>query len=273
MKKVVRMLGLCALVALAFTACKKDDTKSVTFSASMPKTVSDARTHAQGMDLVWDDGDAIKVFNGAGVNYDFTLTDKVDKDATFFVDDVDKVSFLSELQTADYTAFYPGAVVDGSNVRLTIPATQTYVQQHNFENGLYPMVGFNNADNFEFQSNAGFLNVSFYAPSGETRQVDKLVLIANEDIAGDLVYAQDGLSYVFEGTSNVITLLCESKQTIPSDGLQRDFTFVLPEGTLADGFTVELYDGETFMGSFTTQNPVNVIDAQTFTNMYAIQLP
>ena len=26
MKKVVRMLGLCALVALAFTACKKNET-------------------------------------------------------------------------------------------------------------------------------------------------------------------------------------------------------------------------------------------------------
>ena len=271
MKKVVRMLGLCALVALAFTACKKNDTKSVTFSASMPQTISDARTHAQGMDLVWDDGDEIKVFNGAGVDYDFVLTDKTDKDATFFVDDVEKVSFLSELQTADYTAFYPSAVVDGANVRMTIPATQTYVPQHNFVSGIYPMVGFNNADNFEFLSNAGFLNVSFYAPQGTTREIDKVVLIANEAIAGDLVYAQNGLSYVFEGTSNVITMLCDTKQTCYPD-LSRDFTFVLPEGTLANGFTVEVYDGETLLGSYTTQNADNVIVAQTFTNMYAMQL-
>ena len=263
------MLGLCALVALAFTACKKDDTKSVTFGASMPKTVSDARTHAQGMDLVWDDGDAIKVFNGAGVNYDFVLTDKVDKDATFFVDDVEKVSFLSELQTADYTAFYPYAVVDGTNVRLAIPATQAYVPENKFVSNLYPMVGFNNGNNFEFDSNAGFLNLEFSAPAGETREVDKIVLIANEDIAGDMVYAQDGLSYVFEGASNVITMTFDSKQVVPSGGLHRDFTFVLPEGTLANGFTVEVYDGATILGTFTTQDPNNVIVAKTFTNMYS----
>ena len=47
MKKVVRMLGLCALVALAFTACKKNDTQKVTFTANVAQPVNDARTHAE----------------------------------------------------------------------------------------------------------------------------------------------------------------------------------------------------------------------------------
>ena len=267
MKKVVRMLGLCALVALAFTACKKNDTQKVSFTATMPQTTTDARTHVQGMDLVWDEGNAIAVVNGEGVVKDFTLVSATDKVATFTAEGAD-AEFVQALETADYTAFYPNAVEDGNSMRLAIPAVQNYTMSGVFVNDLYPMVGFNDGSNFVFQSNCGFLNVSFKAPENESRQIDRVILIANEDIAGDMVYAKDGLSYVFEGVSNVITMTCEGKQTCYGD-LPRDFTFVLPEGVLADGFTVEVYDGETLLGTFTTQNPQNVIVAQQFRNMYA----
>lgn len=269
MKKVVRMLGLCALVALAFTACKKNDTQKVSFTATMPQTTTDARTHVQGMDLVWDEGNTIAVVKEGTVK-DFTLVSATAKVATFTAEGAD-VEFVQDLETADYTAFYPNAVEDGNNVRLAIPAVQEYTTTGVFVNDLYPMVGFNDGSNFVFQSNCGFLNVSFRAPENESRQIDKVVLIANEDIAGDMVYAKDGLSYVFEGASNVITMTCDSKMTCYGD-LARDFTFVLPEGVLAQGFTVEVYDGETLLGTFTTQNPQNVIVAQLFRTMYPVVL-
>ena len=270
MKKVVRMLGLCALVALAFTACKKNDTQKVSFTATMPQTTTDARTHVEGMDLVWDDGNTIAVVNGEGTVKDFTLVSATDKVATFTAEGAD-VEFVQALETADYAAFYPNAVEDGNNVRLTIPAEQNYTTEGVFVNDLYPMVGFNEGSNFVFQSNCGFLNVSFKAPENETRQIDRVVLTANEQIAGDIVYAKNGLSYVFEGTNNVITMTCDTKQVCYGD-LARDFTFVLPEGVLANGFTVEVYDGETLLGTFTTQNPQNVIVAQMFRNMYSVRL-
>ena len=266
MKKVVRMLGLCALVALAFTACKKNDTQKVSFTATMPQTATDARTHVEGMDLVWDEGNTIAVVKEGTVK-DFTLVSATAKVATFTAEGAD-VEFVQDLETADYTAFYPNAVEDGNNVRLAIPTVQTYTTTGVFVNDLYPMVGFNDGSNFDFQSNCGFLNVSFKAPENESRQIDRVVLIANEDIAGDLVYAKDGLSYVFEGASNIITMTCATKQTCYGD-LARDFTFVLPEGVLTQGFTVEVYDGQTLLGTFTTENPQNVIVAQQFRNMYA----
>ena len=271
MKKAVRMLGLCALVALAFTACKKNDTQKVSFTATMPQTVNDVRTHANdlGTALFWDEGNTITVLNAAGEDMDFTLISATDKVATFTAEG-DAAVFMQEIETADYTAFYP-AVVDGEGVRMTIPAEQTYVPTHNFADDIYPMVGFNEGNNFVFQSNCGFLNVSFYAPQGQTREVDRVVLTANEDIAGDMVYAKNGLSYVFEGTGNVITLTSANKLSVVDDQ-SRDFTFVLPEGVLANGFTVEVYDGETLLGTYTTQNPQNVIVAQTFRNMYALEL-
>lgn len=266
MKKVVRMLGLCALVALAFTACKKNNTQKVSFTATMPQTTTVDRTHAQGFDLVWDDNNTITVVNEAGEDMDFTLVSATDKVATFTAEG-DAATFMQDIETADYTAFYP-AVVDDNGVRLTIPAEQTYVPAMNFANDIYPMVGFNLGANFYFQSNAGFLNVSFRAPEGTTRQIDKVVLIANEAIAGDMVYAKDGMSYTFEGTGNTITMTCDGKQTCYPD-LARDFTFVLPEGVLANGFTVQVFDGEDLIGNFSTQDPQNVIVAQQFRTMYS----
>jgi hypothetical protein len=268
MKKVVRMLGLCALVALAFTACKKNDTQKVSFTATMPQTVNDVRTHANdlGTALFWDEGNTITVLNAAGQDMDFTLVSFDEQVATFTAEG-NAATFMQDIETADYVAFYP-AVVDDEGVRMTIPAEQTYEEGVWFANDLYPMVGFNEGSNFVFQSNCGFLFVQFKDPLG--RQADRVVLTANEDIAGDLVYAKDGLSYVFEGEGNVITMTCDGKQPL-YPGLARDFTFVLPEGVLANGFTVEIYDGETCLGGATTQAP-NPIVAQQFLIMPTIIL-
>ena len=271
MKKVVRMLGLCALVALAFTACKKNDTQKVSFTATMPQTVNDVRTHANdlGTALFWDEGNTITVLNAAGQDMDFTLVSFDDQVATFTAEG-NAATFMQDIETADYVAFYP-AVVDDEGVRMTIPAEQTYEEGVWFANDLYPMVGFNEGSNFVFQSNCGFLNVSFKAPENETREIDRVVLTANENIAGDMVYAKNGLSYTFEGEGNVITMTCDTKQICYGD-LARDFTFVLPEGVLANGFNVKVYDGETLLGDFTTQNPQNVIVAQQFRNMWTVRL-
>ena len=266
MKKVVRMLGLCALVALAFTACKKNDTQKVSFTATMPQTTTDARTHVQDMDLVWDEGNTIAVVKEGTVK-DFTLVSATAKVATFTAEGAD-VEFVQALETADYTAFYPNAVEDGNSMRLAIPAEQNYTTFGIIVNDLYPMVGFNDGSNFVFQSNCGFLNLSFKAPENESRQIDRVVLIANEDIAGDIVYAKDGLSYVFEGVSNIITMTCETKQSCDGNHAV-DFTFVLPEGVLANGFIVEVYDGQNLLGEFATENPQNEIVAQQFRNMWA----
>ena len=267
MKKVVRMLGFCALGALAFTACKKNDTQKVSFTATMPQTVNDVRTHADdlGTALFWDEGNTITVLNAAGQDMDFTLVSFDEQVATFTAEG-NAAKFMENIETADYVAFYP-AVVEGEGVKMTIPAEQTYEPGQWFADDLYPMVGFNEGSNFVFQSNCGFLNVSFKDIEG--RQADRVVLTANENIAGDMVYAKNGMSYVFEGTSNTITITSEKQQLYPD--LARDYTFVLPEGVLANGFTVEVFDGETLLGSKTTQGSFPIV-AQEFTIMSVITL-
>ena len=267
MKKVFSILGLCAFTVLAFNACNKADTPEVIrFTATISQPLNETKTHASGMDLVWDEDDVIKVVNPDEVSYDFKLVSATEKVATFVADDPNTLAFIADIHTKDYVAFYPNSVEVEDGFRMTIPAEQTYVSGRNFANNTYPMVGFNEGSDFVFQSNAGFLCVSFMAPAGQTREIDRVVLIANEDICGDIVYAKDGLSYIFEALGNTITLTSSEKLAI-SDESGRVFTFILPEGCLANGFRVEAYDGESLIASKETMNPQNVIVAQEFRDM------
>ena len=268
MKTIFRILGLCALSAFAFTACEKADNNKVmrfTATISQPET----KTHASESSdyLVWDEGDKILVCNPAGESKEYVVSSIDEHVATFTVSDPEKVDFVSQLETQDFTAFYPNAVSDGENVRMAIPSVQTHVPNHNFPNGTYPMVGFNEGTNFCFQSNVGFLNVSVIAQGGINRSVDRVVLSANEDIAGTMVYAVDGLSYVFEGESNVITLIKGEGGIVVTDTQAVDFTFILPEGALTNGFTVEVFYKDRSLGVFSREKKKNVIVAQQFRNM------
>ena len=286
MKKVVRMLGLCALVALAFTACKKDDTSKVSFTATITQPTSNARTHAVGFGhhLVWDAGDQIKVFNTDGSqNMNFTLpTDLTSaQQATFEVVGNDEVSFISQIKAAPYYAFYPNANVNGERVEMVIPATQNYVPQLNFANNLYPMVGFNvdangaYCDNFTFVSNAGFLNVEIACPevlSGIC--VTQLVLTSKDPtdkLSGVISYNKQGSGFSFAGENNVITMTPETPVAL-TYGNQRDFTFVLPEGALSSGFDLVVYldNGET--RTYSAPANENTIEAMTYTNMPRVSI-
>lgn len=284
MKKVVRMLGLCALVALAFTACKKNDTQKVTFTGHAAQPTGDVRTHiSDGTFLVWNENDQIKVFNEAGEDMDFTVQSSAGKPgvAVFTAEAADEVAFVADLKTADYTAFYPNAIVnENDKVVMAIPAEQQRYEGKDIANNLYPMVGFNNlTDNFEFTSNAGFLNVRFQVSNDsevDVFNIDKLVLRskdAEDYLTGNMIYDKDGLSYTFEGNGNVVTMMCESPVAIIK-GYAADFTFVLPEGALASGFDLELYLGnelvETYEG---LGNGENTIVAKDFRAMATGWLP
>ncbi len=267
MKKVFSILGLCAFAVLAFNACNKADTpKIIRFTATISQPLNETKTHASGMNLVWDEDDVIKVVNPDEVSYDFKLVSATEKVATFVADDPNTLAFIADINTKDYVAFYPNSVEVEDGFRMTIPAEQTYVSGRNFANNTYPMVGINEGSNFVFMSNVGFLCVSFMAPAGQTREIDKVVLTANENICGDIVYAKNGLSYTFEGSSNVITLTSSEKLVIYND-MARNFTFILPEGCLANGFKVEAYDGESLIACKETKNPQNLIVAQEFRDM------
>ena len=199
MKKVVRMLGLCALMALAFSACKKnDETNKVTFKATIcqPKD-NNSRTHIENINafgfkgLFWDANnaiDVIKISSGEDATFVTESTKINGQDATF----EGTGAFLSEIYTPGwYSAYYPNTNYDGAYVFLTIPNVQNF-EWETFADNLYPMYGVNELDSngepvFNFHSDAGVLKLQFKLDlltygEGVEIPLDKIVVSAPNDI-------------------------------------------------------------------------------------------
>ena len=259
MKKVVRMMGLCALMALAFCSCKKNQSNGVSFTATIAQPESTSRTHGEfNADheyyLVWDDADVIKIVNPDGsATCDFAVVSHSGSNAYFRTDDAAAVTFLKDLENETYYAFYPNAVYDDVTKKVTMQisnsqvVTEQVLDWGSFADETYPMYGDNSAqwDNFAFDSDAGFLTLVIKGMG--QRYFDKVVLTTTDgmEIAGELVYNYDGTGGAFVGTDDHITItsdhLIQVKPSLPAE-----ISFVLPECTL-NGFEVDVYNGSTLL--------------------------
>lgn len=287
MKKVVRMLGLCALVALAFTSCKKKETNAVTFTATINQPTSSTRTHGEAAEdyyyAVWDKNDVIKVVNPDRTEAkDFQATSRSEQNATFNVTGEANVNFLSELETATYTAFYPSADFDPATqeVRVEVKDEQNLVVLGcSFADETYPMYGVNstnNGRNFVFDSDAGFLTFWFEGDYGDPAPVysfDKVKIhCENNFLAGKMVYKYDVAQgkYVydnFEGTSKDIEVYSFSqpgKLFETSYGQPAYVSFVLPAGQYSN-IDVYIYKQGEELYHFQT-SPLTIV-AKTYNEM------
>jgi hypothetical protein len=276
MKKVVKMMGLCALMALALCSCnKKNQTNGVSFTATIAQPESTSRTHGEfnanhEYYLVWDDADMIKIVNPDGsATHDFTVVSHSGSNAYFRTDDATAVSFLGDLKNETYYAFYPNPVYDDVNktVTMQISSSQVVTSQvldwGSFADETYPMYGDNSAqwNNFVFDSDAGFLTLVIKGMG--QRYFDKVVLTTTDgmEIAGELVYNYDGTGGTFVGTTDHITITSDHQiQVKPS--LPAEISFVLPECTL-NGFEVDVYLGNTLLVHKVCSAPV-VIEAKKY---------
>jgi hypothetical protein len=265
MKKVVRMLGLCALVALAFTSCKKNETNgALTFKASITQPKSDDRTYVNLNNwLSWNSGDQIKVFDNSSANYDFTVStigsqqSFEDSIATFNVTEAAKVAFLKDIATpGKYVAFYPQAQYNQENntVSMTIPAVQYFNDANNYEVGsfvanTYPMFGVNDdANHFRFHSHAGVLQFNFAVIPDRYVKVKQIVVSKfGAELVGTMTYPKDypfsaydpeAEVYVKSDCDTIVTLDC-------GDGIEltntyRRFQMALLRDALNEGFHVQV---------------------------------
>ena len=254
MKKVVRMLGLCALVALAFTSCKKKETGStITFKATMPQTVSDSRTHMdESQYVVWDDNDKICVINDDASDYINSVVKTIDTYGTGATFEGD-AAFLGDITTDGmYYAFYPTTynTKGEPTVSMTIPASQTF-KAKSFDTNLYPMFAANEGTGFQFRSDAGLLTIPI-TKGQETQNsftVGRIVVEAynhEDELVGTMTYAHNAPNmsnptYTKSNTSYTVELTgCDLLGEIGVD--DRQFNFVLMEGALTGEFKVTLYD-------------------------------
>lgn len=283
MKKVVRMLGLCALVALAFTACKKNETNStLSFKASITQPSSADRTHIGGeVDLVWDNNDVITVFDKDGINEDFTAVipeGNVSRSHEFPIAP-EKADFMANLLKERYSAYYPlKEAFDGTKVKLEVSASQTYAD-HNFMPGAYPMYAENNnnGDNFIFHSHAGILRIPVRGAQGVGDVTfDKIIVSSSEDdiLAGIMLYDYTNNTYTVaeEGRASQVVIQSETKLNVTNQQAL-DFNIVLLENALNGSFTVTVWDGETLLGTFNANSTYNKILPETIIVMPDAVIP
>lgn len=259
MKKVVRMLGLCALVALAFTSCKKEQKPTeLTFTATINQPVTGDRTHiGDGDMLVWDANNAIKVFNANGEEDDFTTTDQ----------DVDVATFTGTLTpTETYTAFYPNAAVNGNAVTLSLNANQNYVA-NNFGNDTYPMAAASqlsgNNFNFIFHSPASVLRLVLKSDNNCTVKSIVMTGVGNDVLAGDIVYSSftNPTDYTVANGTKVVTLDCGNGVQLAANQ-ETAFNIVVLGGIMSAGTKFEVKDMNNNVIKTLTTSVNNTLNAE-----------
>ena len=258
MKKIVKMLGLCALIALAVTSCKKEQKPTeMAFTATINQPVSGDRTQigGNGRQLVWIGGETVTVFNANGANANFTAS-------TDAQNPMDATLTGTIEQTDTYTAFYPNAVVNGNTVTLALNENQNYVN-NNFGNDTYPMAAASqkngNDIHFEFHSPAMVLRLQFR--SDNDAMVKKIILTggANDVLAGDIVYSDFSAptTYTVANPKNTVTLDCGNEGVRLAANQVTAFNLVVLGGTLSSGATVVVKDMNDYTITTMTTNVSN----------------
>lgn len=258
MKKIVRMLGLCALIALAVTSCKKEQKPTeMAFTATINQPVSGDRTQigGNGRQLVWIGGETVTVFNANGAKANFTAS-------TDAQNPMDATLTGTIEQTDTYTAFYPNAVVNGNTVTLALNENQNYVN-NNFGNDTYPMAAASqkngNDIHFEFHSPAMVLRLQFR--SDNDAMVKKIILTggANDVLAGDIVYSDFSAptTYTVANPKNTVTLDCGNEGVRLAANQVTAFNLVVLGGTLSSGATVVVKDMNDYTITTMTTNVSN----------------
>ena len=239
MKKVTLLIALAALVMLA--GCKKEnDTKGVTLKASIEQNKGNGRTSLNPADgaISWTAGDKILVNNGSS-NAIFTLTGGAGTTEGTF-------TYNGEYEFGtDNVAVYPEtATINGNTVSFTLPEEQAFTAAGTFGNGANPMLGiFSDSEDLTFTSLCGGLGISLTGDNIDITGIEIVSANENDKLNGTFECTVDEPTLVAaldNAGTNRIMLNCAT--TLTAD--PQEFYIVLPVGTLAGGFTLNVYYGD-----------------------------
>ena len=225
-----------------FAGCKKNqETNGTTLTAAIEQHKTDgSRTSLNPDDLSisWTTGDTIKVNGDA----EFTLTSINGEGKGVFT------------HTGDYTfgennvAVYPyavGTTVSGNTVTMTLPAEQT-ATVGTFGNGANPMLAtFSDPDDIMFTSLCGALCLQL---KGDNIAITAIEIVGGADdklngtfTVADYTAAEPVLTKSGDDGNSVVRLNCTA--TLDATAAQKFFV-VLPACTMANGFTMNVYNGD-----------------------------
>lgn len=272
MRKVTKIMGVCALLVLAAVSCKKNtEPVGVSFKASIDNPTCEDKNYIGSDNMLrWNAGDQVRVFVKNGNSAIFTTQDEGAKVATFS-------GTIGEGD--EYVAFYPAQNCtdnqDGKVV-MTLPETQMYAA-NGFADDTYPL-----AATFSGPSTLSNFQSTFYSPCGilclqlnGNAKIGKIELEDNFEtvimgqtlkhpIAGDLIATVEGfdpkhpkfeLPKPKDLRKTKITLDCSNVGGVQLTSTNKKFYFVVPNypeeylglpnvqcQIFVKGFTAKIYD-------------------------------
>ena len=244
------MAAVCAM--LTFASCGNDieltndapvkGEYKVTFTASQESSAT--RTAVDGTNVVWQTGDAITVFDGAGANCPFEIVKGVGTTLGEFQ------GTITVTEPKSYCAVYPAVENATIDSDYGISGLSLPVEQVATPNGFDPQAAImtarnDNADRISSTSEdlslGEFKHVCAFVKVTTTEEYDKITFTAKggEGIAGGFTVTLDenGISTVTPAAdaSTTVSLVPASGETTIAAGTY--LIAVLP-GTLAEGFTM-----------------------------------
>ena len=255
--KHMKQIGLVALVAgLMSTACVDPITpvehtpenapvtrNLYSFTATLEAGMTKTGLGANGLSVVWKEGDKIKVFNAstpAGEVY--TLSAGAGTPTGTFTGEP-----LSGSGT--YYAVYPSSAVDGnitSTITLQVPSVQEYAENSFGPGANLAMATGDALENISFRNIGGALKLSLRG--SHTIKAVNLYTRGDELFCGKVTIGNLSGEPTITYNSSVeqgghLTLDCGAGVALdPTES--KDFYLILPSGVLGQGYQVEIIDSE-----------------------------
>ena len=274
MKQILRLMGLCALVAFMATSCQKNEMQPAsTISAALNQPTADGKTQI-GTDnyLVWSPSDQILVGGTTLETQTFTALGSGTTHTDFTGGTIDP--------NEPYWAFYPveyvtNVDVENERITFTVPTTQTYVEG-SFAPNTYPMAGSNRGSGtaFTFQGLFGVLSIPITGSCtvGSIELTDARFNLTGQYTISvyDMLEAEDAPGSKENGRT--ITLDCGDGVTLSSDPTV--FMFCLRPAALLYGFTITIKDpyGEVIATRTAPRNLRNTIRPEVILQMPTVDL-
>lgn len=260
--KTLSVMALAGLMVLG--SCKKnentDNNGSVLF-AGIEQPTSNAKTSLDPStgDITWTAGDKIMVNNGVETA-EFRLTAGAGQTTATF----NGPGSYADATTA-YVAAFPAEYVSnisGTTVTFNIPSEQTPTTGN-------PMVAYGADENLTFTSVLSGLVIKLQG-NGAAKTINKLVLTSNksEKLWGTYTFdANNGtaLTYV-DGGSNAVTLNLPAVTL--ATGQEYTTCVMVPAGSLANGFKIEIFYNGLSLKSATTSEEMEMVQNTIYNVTY-----
>lgn len=224
-KKYLKLYILAGLSLLSLVGCQKDG-QGVTLKAKISPVANGAdKLYIDGFSTYWTSGDSVFVNDQSGCAV------SINNDGSAIIQGV--------TSSSSYAAVYPSSIVTsasvsaGSQVNITLPATQVYSQVDGNQIVSVPMAAYTTGTTLDFANLCSVVKVEVTNSTGAAFSLNSITITAEGARlagAGVLTINQDGSSSITmsEGPTSSVSLSFGTSPYELSANASKSFYLVLP---------------------------------------------